>query len=108
MVWPLGMASLATLLSQLMRALIAVSYQPIHEEYWTGRRSKSDLEVTGLRATGPFSRGSVKRVPGSGWKRCFGRPPQVTNRRVEGAAFIKIPNRGRKDIGARDSSVPYF
>jgi hypothetical protein len=49
MVWPLGMASLATLLSQLMRVLIAVSYQPIHEEYWTGRQSKRDLEVTGRR-----------------------------------------------------------
>jgi hypothetical protein len=108
MVWPLGMAFWTTLLSQLMRALIAVSYQPIHEDYWTGRRSKYDLEVTGRRATGPFSQGSVKRAARSGWKRRFGRPPQVTHRRVEGAAFIKIPNRRRKDIGARDSSVPYF
>ena len=108
MVWPLGTAFLATLLSQLMRALIAVSYQPIHEEYWTGRRSKYDLEVTGRRATGPFSQGSVKRAARNGWKRRFGRPPQVTNRRVEGAAFIRIPNRLRKEIGARDSSVPYF
>jgi hypothetical protein len=49
MVWPLGMAFGTTLLSQLVPPLIAVSYQPIYEDYWTGRQSKRDLKVTGRR-----------------------------------------------------------
>jgi hypothetical protein len=57
MVWSLGMASLAKFLSQLISALIAVSYQLINEDYWTGRRAKYDLEVTGRRATGRSVKG---------------------------------------------------
>jgi hypothetical protein len=71
MVWPLDMAFLTTLLSQLMRALIAMSYQPIDEDYWTGRGSKYDLEVTGRRATRAFSQGSVKPAARNGLGRRF-------------------------------------